>query len=80
MVKERTLLIVKHDGVARGLMGEVIKRIEKTGLKLVALEFIQSSTDLSENHYPHSKEWLSKVGNRTLNDYNKKGIDPKTIL
>ena len=80
MTKERTLLIIKHDGVARGLMGEIIKRIERTGLKLIALEFLQSDTDLGKNHYPHTKEWLTKVGSRTLDDYKKKGIDPLKTL
>lgn len=77
---ERTLLLVKHDGVARGLMGEIIKRVERTGLKLIALEFLKSTYDLGENHYPHTKEWLLKVGNRTLGDYQKKGLDAKLLL
>ena len=77
---ERTLLLVKHDGVARGLMGEIIKRVERTGLKLIALEFLKSTHDLGENHYPRTKEWLLKVGNRTLGDYQKKGINAKQVL
>jgi nucleoside-diphosphate kinase len=80
MSTERTLLIVKHDGVARGLMGEVIKRLERIGLKLVALEFLQSTSDLGQNHYPHTNKWLSKVGTRTLTDYQKKGINPVMVL
>ena len=80
MSTERTLLLIKHDGVARGLIGEVIKRVERTGLKLIALEFLNSTQDLGENHYPHSDEWLSKVGNRTLGDYQKKGLDVKLVL
>jgi len=76
MAIEKTLLIVKHDGVARGLMGEIIHRVERTGLKLVALEFLESTKDLGENHYPHTDEWLNKVGGRTLSDYKNKGIDP----
>jgi nucleoside-diphosphate kinase len=80
MSSERTLLIVKHDGVARGLMGEIIKRVERTGLKLIALEFLNSTQDLGENHYPRTEKWLSKVGNRTLGDYNNKGLDAKEIL
>jgi nucleoside-diphosphate kinase len=80
MSSERTLLIIKHDGVARGLMGEIIKRVERTGLKLIALEFLNSTQDLGENHYPRSEKWLSKVGNRTLGDYQNKGLDAKEIL
>lgn len=73
---ERTVIIVKHDGVARGLMGEVMHRFERVGLKLVALEFIAASEDMGHKHYPDSDEWLEKVGNRTLNEYKEKGIDP----
>lgn len=80
MAIERTLLIIKHDGVARGLMGEAIKRIERVGLKLVAMEFIQSTDEMGNNHYPNTEKWLSKVGERTLNDYREKGIDPAVIL
>lgn len=80
MAIEKTLLIVKHDGVARGLMGEIIHRVERTGLKLVALEFLESTKDLGENHYPHTDEWLNKVGGRTLSDYKNKGIDPVESL
>jgi nucleoside-diphosphate kinase len=61
-------------------MGEIIKRVERTGLKLVALEFLESTKDLGENHYPHTDEWLSKVGGRTLSDYKNKGIDPMEAL
>jgi len=75
MKDEQTLIIIKHDGVARGLMGEVIKRFERIGFKLVAFEFIQSTEDLGSSHYPTSDKWFETVGNRTLNDYEKKGID-----
>ncbi|MBN1331764.1 nucleoside-diphosphate kinase [Candidatus Dojkabacteria bacterium] len=74
--KEKTLIIIKHDGVARGLMGEIISRFERVGLKMVALEFIAATDDMSEKHYPDSKEWKEKVGGRTLAEYKEKGIDP----
>jgi nucleoside-diphosphate kinase len=76
MKPENTVVIIKHDGVARGLMGEVIKRFEKVGLKLVAMEFLQGTADMGEAHYPRTKEWLTKVGNRTLEEYKQKDIDP----
>lgn len=76
MATERTLIIVKHDGVARGLMGEIISRFERVGLKIVAFEFLQSTEDMSNSHYPDSREWYEKVGMRTLNDYKEKGVDP----
>ncbi len=48
---ERTFLMVKPDGVARGLIGEVISRIERKGLKIVALKMIWVSKELAEEHY-----------------------------
>lgn len=48
---ERTLVLVKPDGVQRGLIGEVIARLEKRGLRLVAARFLQVSRELAEQHY-----------------------------
>jgi len=48
---ERTLVLVKPDAVQRGLIGEVISRIERTGLKLVALKMIHMDRDMAGRHY-----------------------------
>jgi nucleoside-diphosphate kinase len=48
---EKTLVLVKPDGVQRGLVGEVIARLERRGLRLVAAKFIQVSQELAETHY-----------------------------
>jgi nucleoside-diphosphate kinase len=48
---ERTLVLVKPDGVQRGLIGEVIGRLEHRGLRLVAAKFILVSQELAETHY-----------------------------
>jgi len=48
---ERTLVLVKPDGVQRGLVGEVISRLERRGLRLVAAKFMQVSQQLAETHY-----------------------------
>jgi len=48
---ERTLVLVKPDGVQRGLIGEVIRRLEQRGLRLVAAKFIAVSRELAETHY-----------------------------
>lgn len=48
---ERTLVLVKPDGVQRGLIGEVIARLERRGLRLVAAKFVQVSPGLAETHY-----------------------------
>lgn len=48
---ERTFVMVKPDGVQRGLVGEVISRLERRGLKLVGAKFMQVSRELAEQHY-----------------------------
>ena len=48
---ERTLVLIKPDGVERGLVGEVISRIERKGLKLVALELRVVEAEVAQEHY-----------------------------
>jgi nucleoside-diphosphate kinase len=51
MAVERTLVLVKPDGVQRALSGEIISRLERTGLKIIALKFMHVSNDLASRHY-----------------------------
>ena len=51
MSVERTLVLVKPDGVQRGLVGEVIRRIERRGLQLIGLKLMQIDADLARRHY-----------------------------
>ena len=53
---ERTLILVKPDGVQRGLMGEVVRRFERRGLKLIGMKFIQMTEELAHRHYEVHKE------------------------
>ena len=48
---EKTFVIVKPDGVQRGLIGEVIARLERRGLRLIGAKFMQVSLELAETHY-----------------------------
>ncbi len=48
---ERTLVLIKPDGVQRGLMGEIIGRIERRGLRLAGMKFLQVSAELAAKHY-----------------------------
>ncbi|HYE23520.1 MAG TPA: nucleoside-diphosphate kinase [Candidatus Paceibacterota bacterium] len=74
--KERTLVIVKPDGVQRGLVGEVIKRYEKVGLKLVALKMGVASEEKVEQHYTLDPEWRRITGEKTIESYKSKGMQP----
>lgn len=53
--REHSLIMVKHDGVQRGLVGEVIKRFEQRGFKLVAVKFVQATRPQLESHYQDHK-------------------------
>lgn len=55
MVMEKTYLMVKPDGVQRGICGEIVSRFEKKGLKLVAMKLMQISKETAENHYGEHK-------------------------
>ena len=48
---DRTLVLVKPDGVQRGLIGEIISRLERRGLKIVGMKLMQVSGDLANRHY-----------------------------
>lgn len=51
MAAERTLILVKPDGVQRGLAGEIVSRFERKGLKLVAMKMMRVTPELSDIHY-----------------------------
>ena len=55
MSAERTLVLVKPDGIQRGLVGEILRRLERRGLKLVGLKMMQLSKDLAARHYAEHK-------------------------
>jgi nucleoside-diphosphate kinase len=55
-IMEKTLSIIKPDGVARGLIGEVIKRLESNGLKIIAMKMLRMTKEQSERFYAVHKE------------------------
>ena len=76
--KERTIVLIKPDGVQRGLVGDIITRLEKMGLKLVGMKLVHVEKDFAEQHYPASRtELMTAIGSKTLDTYNKYGRDPK---
>jgi nucleoside-diphosphate kinase len=74
--QERTYVMVKPDGVKRGLIGEIIRRFEQRGLKIVALSMVRPAREQMDNHYPKSEAWIKRLGEKTLNTYAKYGYDP----
>lgn len=75
--EETTILLVKPDGVKRGLVGEIISRIETRGLKIIALEMFSPTKSQIDGHYPKDEKWIKRLGEKTLNSYKKYGFDAK---
>ena len=73
---ERTLVVVKPDGIQRALIGEIMKRYERIGLKLVALKMFVPSEAMIEEHYLLDPNWKKNVGEKSIESYKKKGEVP----
>ena len=80
MKKQRALLIIKPDGVQRGLIGKILTRFEQVGLKIIGLKFEWVTKEKIIVHYPETDGWFKKVGERTLTNYAKKGLDAKKVF
>lgn len=82
--EERTLVIIKPDGVQRTLIGEVIKRFERVGLKLIALKMMMATAELIKEHYTFDPNWEINIGSKSIKGYKDKGLipphtDPKKV-
>ena len=75
---ERTLVIIKPDAIQRALMGEIIGRYEKIGLKLVAAKMFVPSAEMIEKHYTLDPQWRRVTGEKTIKGYLDKGMKPPT--
>jgi nucleoside-diphosphate kinase len=73
--EEKTFVLIKPDGVRKGLIGEIIKRLEQRDLKVVALEMFEPSRTEMDKHYPKDEKWLSRIGEKTTSTYTKYGYD-----
>lgn len=71
--EEKTYVMIKPDGVQKGLIGEVIKRFEQRDLKIVALEMFNPTHELIDNHYPKDEAWVTRLGEKTKATYDKFG-------
>ena len=74
--EEKTLVLIKPDGVKRGLVGEIICRIEQRGLKIIAIKMIQVTEEQIDGHYPKDGAWVHRLGEKSLTTYRKYGMDP----
>lgn len=75
---EQTLVILKPDAVARGLIGKITSRFENVGLKIVGAKVMRATKDLAKKHYPIEREaFIRGMGQKTLDNYKALGVDPK---
>lgn len=72
--QERTFVIVKPDGVQRSLMGEIVGRIERTGLKISAMKFLVPREEQCWDHYAKDDEWFLSKGSRIVGDRKEQGL------
>lgn len=73
--EEKTYVMVKPDGIRKGLIGEIIKRFEQRDLKIVALEMFQPTREQIDSHYPKDEKWITRLGEKTTATYQKYGYD-----
>ncbi|HZX12271.1 MAG TPA: nucleoside-diphosphate kinase [Candidatus Nanoarchaeia archaeon] len=77
---ERTLILIKPDGVKRHLTGEILSRFERAGLKIIAMKMVYVKKEFALNHYPVTEVWYKKVGTNTLEDSKKYNISAKETI
>lgn len=73
--EELTYVMIKPDGVRKGLIGEVISRFEQRDLKIVALEMFQPTHNQINDHYPKDDAWITRLGEKTKSTYEKYSYD-----
>ncbi len=75
--KERTFVLLKPDAIQRGLIGEIVQRIERTGLKLVALKIMLANREQAMEHYFKDDAWCEEKGMRAVNAFKAAGKTPE---
>lgn len=78
---ERTFCMVKPDGVMRGAVGDIISRLERAGLKIVAIKMLTPTPDMVRAHYPMSDEaWVARLGDKAIGSFEHLEVTPEEIL
>jgi nucleoside-diphosphate kinase len=66
--------MIKPDGVRNRLVGRILARFEEAGLTILDLRLVYASREMIEAHYPSDESWLTEVGRKTLETYEKYGM------
>jgi nucleoside-diphosphate kinase len=80
LATERTFAMIKPDGVMRGLMGEIIKRFEQRGLKIIALKMVHATHEQADGFYPKDRAWIERLGGKGIKTFEEYGMDIKKEL
>lgn len=75
MAIERTLVIIKPDGVQRGLLGEIIGRFERAGLKVAGMKLAWPDEEFVGEHYLADENYLKSVGEKALESAQQEGVE-----
>jgi nucleoside-diphosphate kinase len=77
---ERTLVLIKPEGVKRKMVGRILQRFEDATLTIDEMKLMVASKELVEKHYPNDKAWTTLVGEKTLGTYKQYGVNAKKEL
>lgn len=78
---ERTYVMVKPDGVKRAVVGDIIHRFEKVGLKIVAMKMFVPTAEQVKKHYPMSDEaWVHRLGEKSVSGFDGLDVTPKEVF
>lgn len=77
---QRSLVLLKPDAVSRGLSGEIISRIERCGLKMVAAKLLNPDMEIGRNHYKKDDEWKIKVGERAIQECSEFNLNVNEVF
>jgi len=72
---ERTFVLIKPDAFKRGLVGEIISRFERAGLRLEEIKIVNATTEIVGKHYPDDKNWIRSVGKKSVDAYKKYNLN-----
>ena len=81
VMTQQTLVLIKPDAVVRGIVGEIITRFEKPGLKIVGLKMLVPDKEIIDQHYPVGRrEFIENLGQTTLDNNRELGINTREAL
>lgn len=79
-MKDQTVVLIKPDGVRKGIVGEILARFERVGLKIAAAKMIWVDKTFVGKHYQDKADYHKTVGTKTLENYQKFGLDANESL